>query len=195
MIITSAEYIKSFPSISSFDIPELPAIAFVGRSNVGKSSLINHLLNRRKLVKTSSSPGKTQLLNFFLINSSFYFVDLPGYGFANVPVRVKAGWLAMMQDFLCQYPNLKLVVQLLDIRHIPTQDDLEFNRLLSANDCEMLLVANKSDKVKKSGIKKSLTEIMSRLNLNTPPLLHSSLKKTGREAIWRMIDDHLKSGC
>ncbi|MBU2647158.1 ribosome biogenesis GTP-binding protein YihA/YsxC [bacterium] len=195
MIITSAEYIKSFPSISNFDIPELPAIAFVGRSNVGKSSLINHLLNRRKLVKTSSSPGKTQLLNFFLINSSFYFVDLPGYGFANVPVRVKAGWLSMMQDFLCQYPNLKLVVQLLDIRHLPTQDDLEFNQLLSVNDCETLVVANKSDKVNKSGIKKSLAEIMSRLNLNTPPLLHSSLKKTGREAIWRMIDDHLKSGC
>ena len=179
MIVTSAEYLKSFPSINDFNLPELSAIAFIGRSNAGKSSLINHLLGRKKLVKTSSTPGKTQLINFFLINNAFYFVDLPGYGFAKVPAAVKTGWQAMIQDFLFQYPQLKLVVQLLDLRHTPTHEDREFNHLLSANQRPSLVIANKSDKVKKSGLKKSLTEMQSCLHLNEAPLLHSATKKTG----------------
>ncbi len=192
MIITSAEYIKSFPSIKGFDLPEMPAIGFIGRSNAGKSSLINHLLNRRKLVKTSSTPGKTQLLNFFLINKAFYFVDLPGYGFANVPVSVKTSWQAMIQDFLCLYPNLKLTVQLLDLRHNPTREDLEFNQLLSDNSWPSLVIANKSDKVKKNSLKKSLIVMQSCLHLNKPPLMHSALKKTGKELIWVKILEHLQ---
>lgn len=192
MIITSAEYIKSFPSIKGFDIPELSAIAFIGRSNAGKSSLINHLLNRKKLVKTSSTPGKTQLLNFFLINKAFYFVDLPGYGFANVPVEVKKGWQAMIQDFLGLYPCLKLVVQLVDLRHPPTREDQQFYELLSANLWPSLVVANKSDKVKKNSQKRSLKLMQSCLHLHKPPLMHSALKKTGKEAIWGEIKDHLQ---
>jgi GTP-binding protein len=188
MNIISAEYVKSFPAIRGFDLPELPVIAFIGRSNVGKSSLINNLLNRKKLVKTSSTPGKTQLLNFFLINKQFYFVDLPGYGFANVPVKVKIGWLAMIQDFLYQYPQLKLIVQLLDIRHNPSNEDLEFSRLLAESQLPSLIVANKSDKVKRSMLKKSLVNIQNRLGLDEIPLMHSALKKTGKEEIWKELD-------
>lgn len=188
MKITSAEYIKSFTSINGFDLPELPVIAFIGRSNVGKSSLINHLLNRKKLVKTSSTPGKTQLLNFFLINKQFYFVDLPGYGFANVPVSVKAGWLTMIREFLYHYPSLKLVVQLLDLRHKPSDDDKEFSQLLVEYHRPSLIIANKSDKIKKSNLKKSLLNIKNSLGLVEMPLLHSALKKTGRDAIWKEIN-------
>jgi GTP-binding protein len=192
MNITSAEYIKSFPSIKGFDLPELSAIAFIGRSNAGKSSLINHLLNRKKLVKTSSTPGKTQLLNFFLINKAFYFVDLPGYGFANVPVEVKIGWQAMIQDFLRLYPHLKLIVQLMDLRHPPTREDQDFYHLLSANHWPSLVVANKSDKVKKNSLNRSLTAMQSCLHLHKPPLMHSAPKKIGKESIWGEIEDHLQ---
>ncbi len=191
MKITSAEYVKSFPSINGFDLPELPAIAFIGRSNVGKSSLINHLLIRKKLVKTSSTPGKTQLLNFFLINKQFYFVDLPGYGFANVPIHVKTGWLAMIREFLYRYPQLKLVIQLLDLRHKPSNDDMEFNQLLIEFQRPSIVIANKSDKVKKSILRKSLFDIKNSLGLVDIPLLHSALKKTGRDAIWKEINEAL----
>lgn len=193
MKITSAEYLKSFPSIHGFDLPILPVIAFIGRSNVGKSSLINHLLNRKKLVKTSSTPGKTQLLNFFLINKRFYIVDLPGYGFANVPLSVKTGWLSMISEFLHQCPGMKLVVQLVDLRHKPSQDDTEFNLLLSENEWPSIVVANKADKVKKGSLKKSLSLIQNNLELRKPPLLHSALKKTGRDAIWIEINAALSS--
>ncbi len=188
MNIISAEYVKSFTAIQGFDLPVLPVIAFIGRSNVGKSSLINNLLTRKKLVKTSSTPGKTQLLNFFLINKQFYFVDLPGYGFANVPTKVKTGWLAMIQDFLYQYPQLKLIVQLVDIRHNPSNEDLEFSHLLAESQLPSLVVANKSDKVKRSMLKKSLVNIQNRLDLDGTPLMHSALKKTGKEAIWKELD-------
>ena len=191
MKIYSAEYLKSFPTIDGFDLPELPVIAFIGRSNVGKSSLINHLLNRKKLVKTSSTPGKTQLLNFFLINKLFYFVDLPGYGFANVPKSVKEGWLSMIRDFLRQYPRLELVVQLLDVRHKPSGDDLEFSRLLVEFNRKSIVIANKSDKVKKNQLQKSVKDIQRYLELNKMPLLHSALKKTGREEIWKEMNRFL----
>lgn len=191
MKVTSAEYLKSFPSINGLDLPELPVIAFIGRSNVGKSSLINHLLNRKKLVKTSSTPGKTQLLNYFLINQKFYFVDLPGYGFASVPVGVKNSWRTMINEFLFQCPRLKLVVQLLDLRHKPSQDDVTFNRLLVENELPSLVVANKSDKVKKSLLKKSQFIVKDSLGLSKPPLLHSALKRTGSGAIWEKIESAL----
>jgi len=194
MRVASAEYVKSFVSIQDFDLPVLPAVAFIGRSNVGKSSLINHLLNRHKLVKTSSTPGKTQLLNFFLINNQFYIVDLPGYGFADVPVNVKSGWLNMIRGFLAEYPALRLVVQLVDVRHKPSADDRTFNRLLAENGWPSLVIANKSDKVKKNSIKKSLAEIQTTLGLSITPLLHSSLQKTGSEAIWARIQAALSDG-
>ncbi len=191
MKVTSSEYVKSFVSIHNFDLEELPSIAFIGRSNVGKSSLINNLLNRKKLVKTSSTPGKTQLLNYFLINKSCFFVDLPGYGFASVPDAVKGSWLKMIQDYLHYCPNLRLIVQLVDIRHRPSKDDIEFQNLLKINKMPYIVVANKLDKIKKNQMIKSTKEIMKVLELTKRPLVHSALNKKGKEEIWKAIDRYL----
>jgi len=190
MKIISSEYVKSFTQIRHFDLPVLPAIAFIGRSNVGKSSLINHLLNRKKLVKTSSTPGKTQLLNYFLINQSFYFVDLPGYGFANVPIQVKESWQKVIADFIVRSPELYLTVQLVDARHKPSKEDIAFRKMAVNSNLNSIVVANKIDKVKKSQIQKLSKQIQSVLELNQSPLFHSSLKKIGKEKIWNII-----SGC
>ncbi len=192
MKITSSEFVKSFADARSIDIPMLPGIAFAGRSNVGKSSMINHLLNRKKLVKTSSTPGKTQLLNFFLINRSFYFVDLPGYGFANAPVRVKENWLKMTRHFLSDYPELRAVVQLLDIRHKPSRDDIAFRQQLAGGNIPYLAVASKADKIKRGQIEKSGALIVRTLNLSRKPIPHSTLKKIGRAQILREIQIFLR---
>ena len=191
MKVTSSEYVKSLLSIRDFDLPVLPAVAFIGRSNVGKSSLINHLLNRKKLVKTSSTPGKTQLLNYFLINRSFYFVDLPGYGFANVPVKVKNSWQKMIHDFIHFCPDLKLIIQLVDIRHKPGSGDIAFQEILEKNSLPYLVVANKTDKIKKNQVARAIKEIKNSLNLHQAPKLHSALKKTGKEEIWHTIVKYL----
>jgi GTP-binding protein len=191
MIIKSAEYVKSLPDIKQLDIPPLPGIAFVGRSNVGKSSLINHLLNRRNLVKTSSTPGKTQLINFFIINKEFYFIDLPGYGFANVPVKVKNSWMEMIQSFLFSYSNLKTIVQLIDIRHKPSSDDVAFQKMLQAGNLDNTIIANKVDKVKKNQVPKALKTIQQTLSVSQKPILHSALKKIGKVEIWNVLAEKL----
>jgi GTP-binding protein len=191
MRIISAEYCKSYPHFNTIDLPLRPAVAFIGRSNVGKSSLINRLVARRHLVKTSSTPGKTQLINFFLINDRFYFVDLPGYGFAEVPVAVKSAWQKMIQDFLRHYPGLRLVVQLVDIRHPPSRFDVEFHENLKALGMPCRVVANKADKVGRNQLSKALAVITRTLVLNSPPLPHSALKGTGQTEIWRVIEEQL----
>ena len=191
MIIKSAEYVKSLPDIKQLDIPPLPGIAFVGRSNVGKSSLINHLLNRRNLVKTSSTPGKTQLINFFIINKEFYFIDLPGYGFANVPAKVKNSWIEMIQSFLFSYSNLKTIVQLVDIRHKPSSDDIAFQKMLQAGNLDYTIIANKVDKVKKNQVPKALKTIQQTLSVSQKPILHSALKKIGKVEIWNVLAEKL----
>jgi len=194
MKVKTAEYVKSFSRFQSIDIPERPAVAFIGRSNVGKSSLINSLVSRRRLVKTSATPGKTQLMNFFLINEQFYFIDLPGYGFANVPVAVKTTWLEMIQEFLRRYRMLKLVIQLVDIRHPPTRFDIEFRAYLLKLQLPHLIVANKSDQLKRSQMPKALALIASELKLSQPPLPHSFPKKAGQVEIWRAIQTQLDAG-
>lgn len=193
MRVTSSEYIRSYKHIQNVERSDLPAVAFVGRSNVGKSSLINHLLNRKNLVKTSSTPGKTQLINFFLINHTIHFVDLPGYGYANVPVEIKQNWQIMIQDFLLNYTNLKLIVQLIDIRHEPSQHDIEFQQFLKINRLPNCVIANKSDKQKKSQLKKSLIQIKNYLELDHSPIPHSALKKSGKAEIWQTIDRFLSN--
>ena len=192
MKIKSAEYIKSFPDIKGIDLPELPSIAFIGRSNVGKSSLANSLLNRKSLVKTSSNPGKTQLINFFLINKQFYFVDLPGYGFANVPVRIKKQWEDMIYNFLSSYSNLKLIVQLVDIRRKPAKLDINLNNIIKGLDANSLVIANKMDKLKKNEIQKAVKEIKKDLQISEQLILHSAPKKIGRDEIWSVLEQHLE---
>jgi GTP-binding protein len=191
MNITSAEYCKSFPYFDRIDLPLRPAVAFIGRSNVGKSTLINRLTARRRLVKTSSTPGKTQLINFFLINQRFYFIDLPGYGFAEVPVAIKANWQQMIEGFLRHYPALRLVVQLVDIRHPPSRFDAGFHENLKVLGIPCLVVANKADKLGRNHLNKALGVISRSFGLDDPPLPHSALKGTGLAEIWRVIEKQL----
>jgi GTP-binding protein len=158
-------------------------VAFVGRSNVGKSSLINTLTNRRKLVKVSGTPGKTRLINFFLINNGFYFVDLPGYGYAKVSKSEKATWGSMMEKYLVNRPQLKKVVLLVDSRHKPTGDDILMYNWIRHYGYEVVVVATKKDKLTKNELQKSVKVIKETLKLSKDQsiLFFSSLKKEGKE--------------
>ncbi len=193
MKILSVDYCKSYKSIRYFDLSEKPVIAFIGRSNVGKSSLINHLVNRKKLVKTSSNPGKTQMLNYFLVNEVAYFVDLPGYGFANVPKNVKNSWQEMINDFIWQCPQLVLIFQLVDARHKPSKEDIEFQSLLKLCKVPNMVIANKVDKLKKSQKVKSLKLINETLSLQNKAIGHSAQKKIGRSQILDVLEKYLNN--
>ena len=145
MKITKTEFIKSATQVSQYPLPILPEIAFAGRSNVGKSSLINALLGRKNLAKTSNTPGRTQLINFFTINDKMSFVDLPGYGFAKVARSVKENWGEMIEAYLRQRTNLALVVLILDIRRVPNEDDLSLRDWLDHYRIPYLYVLTKRD--------------------------------------------------
>jgi GTP-binding protein len=151
MKITSAEFITSAVTTTQYPPDVLPEVAFAGRSNVGKSSLINTLANRKNLVKTSGRPGRTQTLNFFLINKQYRFVDLPGYGFAEVPLSVRAGWKGMVEGYLGARRSLRLVVLILDIRRVPGPDDASLMRWLEAAGKPFLAVLTKADKLSRNG--------------------------------------------
>jgi GTP-binding protein len=150
MIIKSAVFIKSAVKPSHYPDPLFSEIAFAGRSNVGKSSLINALLNRKNLVKTSRTPGRTQLINFFMINESFYFVDLPGYGYAKVPPKIKKEWGPMIESYLFNRKNLNAVVLAMDIRRTPKEDEINLLKWCAHLNLEKILVLTKSDKLSKN---------------------------------------------
>lgn len=150
MIIKSAVFIKSATKPSHYPDPLSSEIAFAGRSNVGKSSLINVLLNRKSLVKTSRTPGRTQLINFFMINESFYFVDLPGYGYAKVPPKIKREWGPMVESYLFNRNNLDAVVLAMDIRRTPTDDEKNLLKWFDHLNLRKILVLTKSDKLSKN---------------------------------------------
>src|SRR4030042_5259669 len=150
MKITSAEFITSAVKQTQYPQATLPEVAFAGRSNVGKSALINTLVNKKHLVKTSSRPGRTQTLNFFLINKQYHFVDLPGYGFAEVPLKIRAQWKGMVEGYLSCRQSLKLVVIILDIRRVPGSEDASLMRWLAAAGIPFLAVLTKADKVSKN---------------------------------------------
>ncbi|HBL56046.1 MAG TPA: YihA family ribosome biogenesis GTP-binding protein [Candidatus Lambdaproteobacteria bacterium] len=187
MKIRSAEFILSASSPWQFPAPTLPEIAFAGRSNVGKSTLINSLLNRKKLVKTSSTPGKTQLINFFKINDAFHFVDLPGYGFAKVPENVRQQWQRLIEAYLQERECLRNVVLIVDSRHGPTAQDRQLKEWLDYYERPVLIVASKIDKLKRGQIQKHLKQIRQDLSLEKTPLAHSSLEKGRREDIWKNL--------
>ncbi len=191
MKIRSAEFILSASSPWQFPSPTLPEIAFAGRSNVGKSTLINSLLNRKKLVKTSSTPGKTQLINFFKINDKFHFVDLPGYGFAKVPETVRQQWRRLIEAYLQERESLRNVVLIIDSRHGPTSQDRQLKEWLDYYDRPVLIVASKIDKLKRGQIQKHLKIIRQDLSLDTAPLAHSSLEKGRRDEIWKNLNPWL----
>ena len=150
LIIKSTEFIKSAVKPSQYPDGDLPEIAFAGRSNVGKSSLINVLVNRKNLVRTSSTPGRTQLINFFNVNGTFTLVDLPGYGFAKVPLAVKKEWGPMMETYLAKRANLRGTVLILDIRRTPVAEDRQMLQWLRAYDITPVLVVTKCDKVSRN---------------------------------------------
>ena len=189
MEIKSAEFITSAVKPAHYPSPDFPEIAFAGRSNVGKSSLINALVNRRNLVKTSRTPGRTQLINFFLINDMLSFVDLPGYGYAKVPAAVKKKWGPMIETYLSSRESLKGVILIMDIRRSPGNEELNFIDWLAGEDLACLLVLTKTDKLSKTRQKKQLAMIADTVGRHKEDLLLFSAKtKQGKAAIWRAIE-------
>ncbi len=173
----------------------VPEVAFVGRSNVGKSSLINCLTNRTKLARTSSSPGKTATINFYDIDGSYRLVDLPGYGYAKVSKAEQQRWASMIDTYLSDRFNLVQVIQLVDARHKPTQDDITMMQWIRHFGYTPVVVATKLDKLKKSQIESNLTLIYHTLMLDDDCILlpFSSEKKTGREELSALIADFCKN--
>ncbi len=193
MKIKSAGLLESAAGANQFPDLVMPEIAFAGRSNVGKSTLINSLLTRKKLVKTSSTPGKTRLINFFLINEIFCLVDLPGYGFAKVPAEMRERWRKLIETYLSRRDNLRGVVLIIDIRQGPTTQDRQLKSWLDFHQRPMLVVASKSDKLSRGKCASQLQKIKKDLELTQLPLSHSSLNKEGRGQIWKALDGWLSS--
>jgi GTP-binding protein len=189
MEIKSAEFITSAVKATQYPPPDFPEIAFAGRSNVGKSSLINVLVNRRSLVKTSRTPGRTQLINFFLINGMLSFVDLPGYGYAKVPAAVKKKWGPMIETYLSSRESLKGVILIMDIRRSPGEEELNFIDWLAREGLACLMVLTKTDKLSKTRQNKQLAMIAGAVGRNKEDLLLFSAKtKKGKAGIWGAIE-------
>ena len=189
MIITSAEFVKSAVKPSQYPPAALPEIAFTGRSNVGKSSLINALVNRKHLVKTSSTPGRTQLINFFIINKTISFVDLPGFGYAKVPESIRKSWGPMIETYLTTRNMLKGVALIMDIRRIPGLLELNFIEWLHYFDIPSILILTKSDKLSKIKQKNQHLAIAKALSINEEELiLFSAKSRMGKNDVWNAID-------
>jgi GTP-binding protein len=187
MKIVSAEFVKSAFEEEHWPRDGKPEIAFLGRSNVGKSSLINSLLGVKGLARTSSTPGRTQSLNFFLINNRFRFVDLPGYGYARVPKLIRASWGDMATDYLAKRMQLVLSIQIVDSRHEPTTLDLQLNEWLTAHAKPRIVVATKSDKLSSNELRKNLERV--KLTLSPARVIaYSATTRRGREEVWRNIE-------
>lgn len=194
MQVKSAVFVKSAADSTGYPPETVPEIAFAGRSNVGKSSLINTLLNRKSLVKTSSTPGRTQLINFFLINDNFHFVDLPGYGYAKVPLAVKKNWGPMMEAYLSKRRSLAAVVFILDIRRVPSQEDMQMLDWLQSYSVNAVIVTTKCDKVSKNEKAKNLKIISEKCGKPVSSIItFSSLAKEGVEALWGRIEESVSS--
>lgn len=168
----------------------LPEVAFAGKSNVGKSSLINLLLNRKKLARTSAAPGKTQTINFYNVEDALYFVDLPGYGYAKVSKAERERWGSMIEHYLKKREQLKLVLLLVDVRHMPNENDKLMFDWIVFNGFRPVVVATKADKLKRSQLPKHLKMIRQALGMIPEDQLvaFSALKRTGREELWKKID-------
>ena len=192
MKITSAEFLKSAFAEADWPRDAMPEIAFMGRSNVGKSSLINSLLNVHGLARTSSTPGRTQSLNFFAINNKFRFVDLPGYGYARVPLTIKSTWGEMATGYLANRAPLVLSIHIVDSRHEPTKLDLQLHKWLQHQARPRLIVATKSDKLSNNELKKNIERAQRAFNEEIV-VAYSARTGKGREEIWRSVDAALKN--
>lgn len=190
MIIRKAELETVCGITSTLPENQLPEFAFAGKSNVGKSSLINGLLNRRALARTSSQPGKTQTINFYNVNDDLYFVDLPGYGYAKVSVEVKAKWGKMIERYLKRSKMLKCIFLLIDIRHEPSSNDKMMYDWIVSNGYKPVIIATKLDKLKRSQIQKHVKMLREGLGLEKEDVLipFSAETKQGRDEIWNLIE-------
>ncbi|WAA11602.1 ribosome biogenesis GTP-binding protein YihA/YsxC [Fervidibacillus halotolerans] len=190
MKIKNAQFIISAVSSEQYPSGNLPEIALAGRSNVGKSSFINTLIGRKSLARTSSKPGKTQTLNFYLINDQFYFVDVPGYGYAKVSKKQRESWGKMIEKYLMERPQLKGVVIIVDLRHPPTEDDRLMYDFLKHYQIPVLIIATKADKIPRGKWNKHLNIVKETLNLSPsdPIVLFSSEKGIGKEEAWRELE-------
>ncbi len=195
MKIISAEFVKSAVWPPQYPPATMPEIAFVGRSNVGKSSLMNTLVGRKKLAKTSNTPGRTQLINFFTINETISFVDLPGYGFAKVSQSVKKDWGDMIEAYLSKRQNLAMVIFILDIRRDPSDDDLSLRDWLDYYRIPYVTVVTKSDKLSNNQAigRRRLIEKALGANAQKKTILFSAKTQKGKEELWQVLENHLSA--
>lgn len=197
MIIHSAEFIKSSPTIKECPAPEKPEFGFIGRSNVGKSSLINMLTGWSKLAKTSVQPGKTRTINHFSVNDSWYLVDLPGYGYAKVPVKLREKWVRATEQYILHRENLVSLFVLLDIRHKPQKSDLEFMEFLGNNSIPFARVFTKSDKLSVTALDLSVdlynTEMLKNWESLPVSFITSAVKANGRDEILNYIEESINN--
>lgn len=195
MLITSAQFITSAAKTSQYPEPSFPEVAFAGRSNVGKSSLLNVLVNRKNLVKTSKTPGRTQLINFFLINRLVYLVDLPGYGYAKVPEAVKRTWGPMIESYLSERKTLVSVVLIMDIRRLPQEHEFNFMDWLAGQHLPCIPVLTKTDKLSKTRQMKQRFSVAKLLGMDSDQfILFSAKNRSGITEVWQAIEQYLKDG-
>jgi len=193
MKIISAEFVLSATEPRHYPPAGIPEVAFAGRSNVGKSSLINTLLNRKRLARTSTTPGRTQEINFFRINDSFFFVDLPGYGYAKVPEAIRKQWGPMVETYLRDRQTLSLVVVILDVRRDPSPEDLQLIHWLEFYSVNFLVVITKTDKISRNelSVRKRIIGDLEGASVKPAILSFSAKTGDGKEFIWRKIENIL----
>lgn len=189
MKIIDVKFITSGVKLSQYPEDALPEFALAGRSNVGKSSLINAMINRKKMAHTSSKPGKTQTINFFSVNDKIMFADVPGYGYAKVSKTQRAAWGKMMESYFTRREPLRAVIQIVDLRHAPSQDDVAMYQFLKHHGIPVIVVATKADKITKGQWQKHLKIVKQTLDIHPedPTVLFSSETKLGKDELWKEI--------
>lgn len=187
-VIRSAAFVKGAVDPKHYPVHDFPEVAFAGRSNVGKSSLINCLVQRKKLVRTSRTPGQTQTINFFRVNDAFCFVDLPGYGFARVPENIRAKWRPMVESYLTGRANLRGIVHIMDARHIPTSDDIQLWQWLRSRKIPAIPVLTKADKLRRNDRQPSLKRASETLGVPMETLLlFSAVTGEAQDQLWEVL--------
>ena len=190
-----ATFVTSAPKLEDCPPASLPEVCFAGRSNVGKSSLINALTNKKRLARTSNVPGKTQQMNYYNISDACYFVDLPGYGYAKVPKRERERWGRNIREYLEKRHTLRLIIHVVDSRHKPTELDQDFFYWMAANEMPFSVLMSKSDKLsnnKRAKSKADVRKILAEMNIEVPILAYSSESKLGIEAVQDLISEFVE---